>query len=423
MTNKHIQTQSVESPTANSSTVATAESLHAKANRIINSSNIFQLFSAEMEKLGFAGDPSHAKVLFCVGTSRLLAKPMHVYIKAGASSGKSFLMNSVLKFFPGTAKEVKSGLSPKAIVYGQSDLQNRILAIQEASGLNGKEGNFLLRTLQSEGDLRWEVTEKAGDEFTTRTVTRKGPVAVMITTTHTKMHKEDETRALSVIVSDDPGHTRAVLDAVGVQYSGAVHTQDVDFSEWHAFQDWLATNKNEVVIPFAPKLAALYASSVARAKRDIHHVMAAIQVSALMHQANRERDDQGRIVARVQDYAIVREFLAPLINDATGAVVSERVRRIVSLILELGGDGTGETNFAGIEGPTLALLHKKYQELQGPIDQGTVSRWVTQAKDEDFVIDLIRGQGYPSNLIVVQKPGQDQEVLPTVDALEGKADS
>lgn len=393
------------------------EELAQPAQRLIKAPDVFEEFARDMEAGGFAGDKRHAQLAFTVGTSRLLKEPMSLFIKGPSSSGKSRLLNSVLGFFPEEAYELKSGISPKAIAYGGSDLRHRIFAVQEMVGLNSPDGNPLIRTLISEKRITWEVTERKGDQFTTRTIERDGPIAFMLTTTLTYTHGEDESRALTIEISDTPEHTRLVLTKIAEHVSGNKNDDVVDREEYHSYQRWLALGPTVVVVPFGSLLAATFNSRANRAKRDFWQLMSAIQVSALLHQYNRTVDERGRIVAALDDYRMVREFLAPAINEATGATIPPAIQETVEAILALGGNGVGKSDLAGVPGPTLAALREKL----GDIDRSSVSRRVNRAKELGYVTDLTKGNGHPSNLIVIQALPKDKDVLPMVEELTQEA--
>jgi hypothetical protein len=53
-----------------------------------------------------------------------------------------------------------------------------------------------------------------------------------------------------------------------------------------------------------------------------------IQTHAILHQAHRERDDRGRVVATLDDYAAVYELTADLVAAGVGASVSPTVREV-----------------------------------------------------------------------------------------------
>src|SRR5215469_6362347 len=148
------------------------EAFAEAAQPIIHAEDVWALVVETMRARGHAGDARHVELLYAIFTSRLLKRPMCAFLKAPSSSGKSWLLNRTIELFPPDSYEIKSGFSPKAIAYGSADLRHKILAVQEASGLNGREGNMLVRTLISEGLIRWEAAGRQRGGFTTRTVTR-----------------------------------------------------------------------------------------------------------------------------------------------------------------------------------------------------------------------------------------------------------
>lgn len=60
-----------------------------------------------------------------------------------------------------------------------------------------------------------------------------------------------------------------------------------------------------------------------------------IQAHALLHQATRPRDHQGRIVATLQDYAAVCELVIDIILEGVPAAVRPEVREVVAAVREL----------------------------------------------------------------------------------------
>ena len=96
-------------------------------------------------------------------------------------------------------------MSEKALAYSTVPLQHKFLIFFEAAGLSGEFATYLLRSLLSEGCIRYETVEKGEDgRMQARLIEREGPTAVLITTTEVSLHPENETRLLSVPVDDSP---------------------------------------------------------------------------------------------------------------------------------------------------------------------------------------------------------------------------
>lgn len=381
------------------------------AKAIIDCPDVFARVVEAMTRRGFAGDTRQVELLYALFTSRLLARPMCAFIKAPSSSGKSWLLNRTLDLMPPEAYEVKSGFSPKALAYGRSDLRHRILAVQEASGLNGREGNMLVRTLISEGQIRWEVAGRRRGGFTTREVVRPGPIAFVMTTTHDTLHGEDETRALSILVEETRAQMREVIHNNCRQFAGG-EAGPVDLAPWHAYQRWLDAGPRDAVIPFAGAIGTLFSVRATRAKRDFGQLLTAIAVSALMHQAHRGRDTAGRVIAALDDYAHARRFLGKPLNEASGSAVPRGVREVVEQLLGYGGlvDPYDRDRPPGLTVDQLALRLS--------VDKSGVSRRVAQAKRLGLVVDLGSGGGRPCRLVAVQPLPADWDVLPAPEHVE-----
>ena len=119
-----------------------------------------------------------------------------------------------------------------------------MLVLFEAAGMASDFASYLFRSLLSEGCIRYETVEKTPEGLKPRLIIREGPTGAILTTTSLKLHPGNETRLLSIPVTDSPAQTAAVLLAQ------AVGTAAVDYAPWHALQGWIETGNHDVVIPF-----------------------------------------------------------------------------------------------------------------------------------------------------------------------------
>jgi hypothetical protein len=138
-----------------------------------------------------------------------------------------------------------------------------------------------------------------------------------------------------------------------------------------------------------------------RLRRDFGAVLNLIRAHALLHQASRERDDQGRIVATIgEDYAAVRELVADLVSEGIEATVPKTVRETVEAVKRLREDSTGEP----VTATDLARVLK--------LDRSAVSRRVKNAKDRGYLRDLEENPRKPSRLVPGDDLPDDLQILP-----------
>ncbi len=159
-------------------------------------------------------------------------------------------------------------------------------------------------------------------------ITAKGMVrtvfktSVITTTTRARIHPENETRAFSITISDDPDLTRRVIEAEAKTAAGMARPA-VDGTLLLAWREALSQLQGgDVVVPFAADLAETFPHDRVRARRDFQRTVNLVRACALLHQESRTRDPQGRIVVveraattRVASQATVRSWCTKFTED------------------------------------------------------------------------------------------------------------
>jgi hypothetical protein len=95
-----------------------------------------------------------------------------------------------------------------------------------------------------------------------------------------------------------------------------------------------ALGPDDAVIPFARQIVAAVQPLMVRFRRDIGSLFTFIKASALLHQAQRLKDAQGRVVATIDDYALAYPIFSKVLAESSGKGVPENVRAVVKLIME-----------------------------------------------------------------------------------------
>jgi hypothetical protein len=187
---------------------------------------------------------------------------------------------------------------------------------------------YFVRSLLSEGRIEYPVTVKdPNGGFTTKTIVKEGPTNMILTTTKATIHSENETRALSLNTDDSGEQTFRVMARIADE-----EDIGVDLDKWRQLQAWLAGAEHRVTIPYAKRLAELGPPVAVRLRRDFGAVLALIRAHAILHQLNRGRDNDGRIVASLDDYEVVWDLIGDVIAEGVGATVSAVVRETVETV-------------------------------------------------------------------------------------------
>ncbi len=378
-----------------------AQEAWTSCRELAESPDILAEFVRDLERCRLVGERRNAKLLYLALTSRMLEKIVSVTVKGPSSAGKSYLVKKVLGFFPESASWSFSGMSEKTLFYTEESLSHRHLFFAEAAGVGGEFQDYIIRTLLSEGFLEYEFVEKTAEGLRPRRIRKDGPTGFITTTTRSSLFWENETRYLSLTVTDTRDQTRRVFLAISEE-----SVEEPDLTRWQALQVWLEGSERRVVVPYARDLAEKMGDVAVRLRRDFSVILSLIRSHTLLHQATRERDGEGRIVASIVDYRRVRELVADLVAEGVEATVPPIVRQTVEAVEKIIRDGDEEhaTNRAVTE------------DLQ--IDKAAASRRVKVAVDQGYLRNLEDRKGRPARLVVGEPMPEDAEILPPPEDLE-----
>jgi hypothetical protein len=345
--------------------------------------NILEVFDESLARHGVVGERRAGRLMFLAGISRLQPRPVSAALKGPSAGGKSHIVQQVFAHFPSTPYYALSAMSERALAYSEESLKHRMLILYEAAGMTGDFASYLIRSLLSEGCVRYETVEKTKDGMRPRLIEREGPTGLVTTTTAVTLHPENETRLLSIPVTDTPAQTRQILQALSQDPSERLED---DLTAWRALQTWLETAESRVVVPFARRLAERIPPVAIRLRRDFTTLLTLIKAHATLHQATRARDAAGRVIATPADYAAVRDLVLDLFDVAVQASVSPTVRDTVAAVVTLNGPSKQPATLGAVA-KALAL------------DKGTVSRRVKVALSEGYVQNLETRRNQPMKLV------------------------
>ena len=370
---------------------------------LAEAADILEEFSKDLIKSGVTGEKDNGKLLYLALTSRVLEKIVSAAVKGPSSGGKSYLVKNVVSFFPETAVYQFTSFSEKTLFYTEEPLSHRILILAEAAG-GGEYQEYTIRTLLSEGRLEYEFVEKTSEGLRARRICKEGPTGFITTTTRQRLHAENETRYLSLTVTDTRAQTREIFRSL------ALSPEPPDMERWLALQRWIEVQDNRVDIPYATRLAESMGDVAVRLRRDFSVILSLIKTHAILHQATRERDSEGRIVATLQDYSRIREVVSGLIAEGVEATVPKIVRETVEVVSKLIQEGDED------------WVTNRVVAAELDIDKAAASRRVRAAVDRGYITNLEDRRGHPARLVVGDPMPEDEEILPSAEQLEDDRD-
>jgi hypothetical protein len=318
-------------PEVGSPDEARAAELRQRASRLRESEDLLGLLDAGLRSDGFAGDTSVPRLVYLAACSALLdigrdgmsERMTSVKVDGASSSGKNFAVDAAVAYLPDDAVIRLTGMSQKALIYGEQPLARKFLYFPEGAGIrDDSEAAILLRSLLSEGELRYEVAvPQPGGAPATELIVRTGPTAAFITTSAVSLDRDLDNRLLRATIDDSEELTRRIIERHGDRAArGGAAVRDR--SEWHALFEWRLTQAPvRVRIPFAPRIAELIPASAVRLRRDAQTVFTLTAAHAALHSDLRERDDEEHVIATTADYSAARDLLDPILGASVEHVV------------------------------------------------------------------------------------------------------
>jgi hypothetical protein len=365
---------------------------------------------------GVVGERANALNLFLAVFSQVTDAPISLVVKGDSAGGKSFLVTQVVRLFPDECHIPFTSLSDRALIYDSRSYAHRTIIIFEVHGQGSEFCSYIIRTLVSEGCIRHQTVERVDGQMVGREVVKEGPTNFITTTTFPELHAENETRIWTLLMDDSPETTRAVLDIQARMASGTF--RPVDDGDLRQAVEWLrVAGAKEAVVPFAEALPGAMADLVPgrvlgrslRLRRDFPRLQQLIQVCALLHQRQRQRDAAGRVVATLADYAMVRNLVVEVFKRSVLGLTEKTLDLVKALERVLAAWDMSKDRL-----PTYTDLVKETGKAKDYI-----SRWLRPALDIGLVDNVNAGMnGKPSALKLGQFQPGTGDVLPTVEQLQ-----
>jgi hypothetical protein len=283
-----------------------SEAEREEALKLLQSPRLLDRIAADLEIVGYVGEPRNKKLGYLIATSRLLPKPLSGIFRAQSGSGKSYLMECVADLMPPEQVHYFSRLTPQALYYLEPDaLVHKLLIVDERDG--SEDAEYPIRTLQTKKQLRLAVPIKDPNSGKMRTmmVEVHGPIAYMESTTDEHINPENANRCFELYLDESPKQTEAIFAAQRrartLEGWQVERRKEKLLRVHHAAQRLLRPLK--VIIPYVHLIEF---PPTWRGRRDLDRFLSLIEGLAFLHQHQRIIATDGEteyLTATVEDYA------------------------------------------------------------------------------------------------------------------------
>jgi hypothetical protein len=298
----------------------------------------------DVATLGVAGERELVATVYLIGVSRLLTQPLAGIVQGPSSSGKSYVIEKTATLFPPEAVIHATQMTPQALFHMRpGTLAHHLIVAGERSRIEDDEkadATRALREMISAGRLTKLMPMKAeGGRIETVQIEQAGPIAYVESTTLTRIFDEDANRCLLLHTDERPEQTRRILLSLANAHSGASNNPEMAriIQRHYTLQRML--EPSPVVVPFATRLSDLFVNERVEARRAFPQVLSMIQAVTLLHQRQRQKDADGRLIAVPDDYQLAHRLLAKPMARLLSGKLSDPARRFYD---RLAGWATGD---------------------------------------------------------------------------------
>jgi uncharacterized membrane protein len=294
----------------------------------------------DIDALGYVGEETNKRLLYLVAVSRKLEDPLSAIVLSQSGAGKSGLTEVIERLCPPEDVVLLTRLTPQSLYYTEPGfLDRKLVIIEERYG--SMEADYSIRVLQSRKKLiaAAPIKDPQTGNLRTRIFEVEARAAFIEATTASSVNHENATRCFELMMDESAEQTRRIHERQRLLRTEAGLRLRQE-AEAICRRHWNAQRLLEplpVVIPFADKLS--FPSSWMRTRRDHARFLNLIEVSAFLHQHQRERRE-GAIVASLADYetayGLATEVLRETLTDVKKPL-REALGRIQGLAREKGG--------------------------------------------------------------------------------------
>jgi hypothetical protein len=344
----------------------------AEALTLLKRPDLLDQVARDIDALGYVGEETNKRLLYLVAISRKLADPLSAVILSQSGAGKSGLTEVIERLCPPEDVVLLTRLTPQSLYYTEPGFLDRKLVIVEER-YGSQEADYSIRVLQSRKKLiaAAPIKDPQTGNMKTKVFTVEARAAFIEATTASSVNHENATRCFELTMDESKEQTERIHARMSLLRTGrglALRQQADALARCH----WNAQRLLDplpVVIPFADKLT--FPSAWLRTRRDYARFLNLLEVSAFLHQHQRERQC-GAIVASTADYAIAyalaAEVLAETLSDLRKPL-REALERVRGLSAK--GDGT--------------VSRREIREALA-LPDSTVRRWLSDLVELEYLV-------------------------------------
>jgi len=334
----------------------------------------------------------------------------HTLINSSSSAGKGHVGKAIFDLFPKHMGVYMTKITPEAFTYWKAENERwtwdgKLLFLDDVSQ------NFLncdtFKVMLTEGSKA--VIAKEGKALE---IHIKGKPIVFLTTAHSVAGDEITNRMNFVTLDESEQQTKDIIRRQAEEAAGLRKKESYE---------WVLTNALsflecvDVIVPYANEFYQYFPTNSVSVRRDYPRFLTLVKASAALHQFQRERDEEGRVLANHLDYEIARSSFKGF-NFAGGLVkIQHKQKKAFDFVVSL----LNKHLYTDIDGePFVKIEDVKSNSLYSPFAWYKV---LDKLAEKELLKKEYKENEYGNKPYVIYKLGKEHSTvsLPSFDKLKG----
>lgn len=259
-------------------------------------------------KCGITGEETNRIFLFGIALSYKMPDTLHALIQGSSGSGKSRLLKIICLLMPPEDVICFTRVTESSFYnYPENFLVHKLIGLEDMDGLK-EEAQLAIRELISNEKLVSSTSSKTeSGEIVAMAKTVRGPIASIACTTKGEIYEDNMSRVFLIAVDESREQTMRIVDYQQSRAAGIIKKKDekkmIEFIQNVA--RLLASY--EVINPYARKIKLPESAHKIRRLNELY--LSFVKQVTLIHQYQREKDKQGRLITTVEDLRIANEIM------------------------------------------------------------------------------------------------------------------
>lgn len=270
--------------------------------------NLMDAFDKLIEQAGLVGEERTRKLIFVIASTYKMSDPLHALVQGSSGSGKSHIINVIGQCLPPEDVMSMTRVTSKSFYnYSKDELVDKLLLIQDFDGLD-EEAQYAFRELQSAGNISSSTTykDRSGNIISTIKVVRSH-FASLLATTKAEIYYDNMSRSVVIGVDESDKQTMRIIEHQNKRLAGLIDKREEQKTKEFLQNCIRCIKPIEVINHYADKIFLPLEAKMLR--RLNSHYQAFVKQITLLHQYQRKKDEQGRLIAEPEDLRIACDIL------------------------------------------------------------------------------------------------------------------